>query len=58
MDNSFLIALSLQRTGRLFFSTADATEHAEAFGKDRRDGDNLVTTLKNVARLQGSSEVV
>ena len=23
------------RTGRLFFSTAEATEHAEAFGKDR-----------------------
>ena len=29
------------RTGRLFFSTAEATEHAEAFGKDRWGDDTV-----------------
>jgi hypothetical protein len=49
MGHGFQIALSQKkRTGRLFFNTAEATEHAEAFGKDRRDGDDMVATLKYV----------
>mmetsp|Transcript_68762 Transcript_68762/g.108386 ORF Transcript_68762/g.108386 Transcript_68762/m.108386 type:complete len:469 (-) Transcript_68762:42-1448(-) len=35
------MALRCSKTGRLFFSTADATEHAEAFGKEYANFDEV-----------------
>jgi len=40
------MVLKCAKTGRLFFSTEEATEHAEAFGKDYANFDEVALDLK------------